>query len=470
MILDLFNLMFLHLREAVEKIKKNRNQVVEIVSHMDADGVCAAAIISKTLERENIEHKVRFLKMLYREVVEKISPAEFTIFTDLGSSQLYNLEQWRGREVIICDHHPPHSKEGWDGLSHLNAHLFGLNGTEEISGSGMTYLLARMFGYHDLSKLALLGALGDAQNVWGRLKGYNRRILEEAKKHGVEVGEDLLLFGRFSRPLFKSLMGFSDPFIPGLSGSIVGAVSLLKELEIPQRNDKGEWRRVADLSMEEKRKLANALIERALKYVPPELSSFVPNLVWGEVYNLPAETEILRDASEFSTCLNSTARHEQPEIGFELAKGDRGPYYRAMLQLLREYRKFLSRALDVLQREGVKSGPKGRIQYFDLTGVIKETFVGTLAGLCLSSGLCDPYKPVIGMVRDAGLVRISARCSKLLFLKGLNLAEAVRKAAEAAGGEGGGHAVACGAQVPEEKLDYFMQELETQLGGFSFGG
>jgi RecJ-like exonuclease len=172
---------------------------------------------------------------------------------------------------------------------------------------------------------------------------------------------------------------------------------------------------------------------------------------------------MLRDASEFSTCLNSTARHEQPDIGFELAKGDRGPYYRTMLQLLGEYRKFLARAMEVLQQEGVRSGPGGRIQYFDLTGTVRESFVGTLAGLCLSSGLCDPYKPVVGVVRDAGLARISVRCSKLLFLRGIDVAQAVRKAAEAVGGEGGGHAVACGAQVPEERLDDFLQNLENQL-------
>jgi RecJ-like exonuclease len=315
--------MFLHLKKAVEKIKKNRNQTVEVISHMDADGVCAAAIVSKTLEKENIEHNVRFVRMLYKEVVEEISPGEFTIFTDLGSSQLSNLKPWRGREVIICDHHPPQNGEGWDGLLHLNAHLFGLDGTGEISGSGMAYLVARMLGNQGLSKLALLGALGDAQNVWGRLKGYNRRILEETKSQGLEVEENLLLFGRFTRPLFKSLMGFSDPFIPGISGSTVGAVSLLKELGIPQRDEKGEWRRAAELTGEEKRRLAEALIQRASKSVPPELAPFVPSLVWGETYTLAREEGMLRDASEFSTCLNSTARHEQPDIGFELAKGDR---------------------------------------------------------------------------------------------------------------------------------------------------
>lgn len=462
--------MFLHLRRAVEKILRNRNETIEIISHMDADGVCAAAILSKALERKNIEHNVRFVRMLYRDVVEQINPAEFTIFADLGSSQLGNLKPWRGRETIICDHHPPEAGEKWDGSIHLNAHFFGLDGAREISGSGMAYLLCRLLGENrDLAKLALLGAVGDVQNLWGKLEGYNRRILAEAEGE-VEVREDLLLFGKYTRPLFKSVMGFCDPFVPGLSNSTVGAVSLLKELGIPQQEGR-RWRRVADLTPEEKRALAEALRRRAVSVIPPELSPHLPHLIWGETYLLVREEENspLHDASEFATCLNSTARHEQPRVGFELARGDRGPYYRTMTQLLCEYRKFLSKALEVLQNEGVKTGPGGKVQFFDLTGVIRESFVGTLAGLALSSGVCDPYKPILGMVREGGIARISARCSKLLLLRGIDLASIMKKTAESVGGEGGGHSVACGAQIPGEKTGAFIEGFEELLPPVDIG-
>ena len=55
-----------------ELIKKHRNDCIPIVSHMDADGVCAAAIASTALSRLNIEHSVKFVHMLYRDV-DKIS-------------------------------------------------------------------------------------------------------------------------------------------------------------------------------------------------------------------------------------------------------------------------------------------------------------------------------------------------------------------------------------------------------------
>ncbi len=461
--------MFPLLRRASELIRKHRNDQVELISHMDADGVCAAALISLALEREHIEHNVRFVRMLYRDVVEQIDPGEFTIFLDLGSSQLPNLEPWKGREVIICDHHPP-SDGGWPGLIHLNAHLLGMDGTQEISGAGMAYLLARTLNPENvhLSKLAVLGAIGDLQNAWGKLRGMNRRILEESKQAGeVRACEDLLLFGKYTRPIFKSLVSLSDPYIPGLSNSPAGVVSILQELGIQVRQGTS-WRRIADLTQEERQRLAQALIERAKRSVPPELSEYVPSLIWGECYLLTREGQDtpLYDASEFATCLNSTARHEQPRVGFELAKGDRGSYYRTMLHLLSEYRRHLSKAMEHLQSREIKQGKRGIIRYFDLTGVVREVFVGTVASLCISSGLTDPYKPVVGYACEGGVAKVSARCSKLLFLRGLDMARAIRQAAESVGGEGGGHPVACGAQVPEEKVEAFLEAFEENLAAF----
>ena len=107
--------------------------------------------------------------------------------------------------------------------------------------------------------------------------------------------------------------------------------------------------------------------------------------------------------------------------------------------------------------------PRGLVQYFDATGVLKETFVGTIANLALGHKSCDPYKPIVGIVKERGVAKISARCSKLLFLKGLDLASAIRNAAKAVGGEGGGHAVACGAQVEEEKIQDFLCKFEDEI-------
>lgn len=455
-------------RKAAELIKKHRNDSIEIISHMDADGVCAAAVISKALDRSDIKHHTRFVRMLYQEVVEELSPADLTIFTDIGSSQLQNVRnKFFGHDVIIADHHKPERTDGWPELVHLNAHQHGLDGVQEISGAGMAYLITRELDQanQDLSALAIVGAIGDIQNAWGKLLGYNRQIAKDGIDSKVlEQKIDLMLYGRHTRPIFKTLESLTDPPIPGVSNSTPGCISLLKDLDIPLKKD-GGWRRPVDLTDAEKRRLATELITRAYTNVPKELVQYVPGLIIGEAHTLLKEDNrsILRDADGFSTCINSTARHEQPLIGFEVAKGDRRTYHRAMLNLLRYHRRSIAQGMESIEQSGLERGPKGYLQYFDATGALKDTFVGTVASLVLGTQLCDQYKPIVGIVRVQGTAKISARCSRLLFLKGLDLARAIRDAAAAVGGEGGGHAVACGAQVEENKIPEFLQKFENLI-------
>jgi RecJ-like exonuclease len=139
-----------------------------------------------------------------------------------------------------------------------------------------------------------------------------------------------------------------------------------------------------------------------------------------------------------------------------------------MLNLIRYHRRSIAEGLEFIEAEGLHQGPRGYLQYFDATGEIKETFVGTVASLSLGYEYSDPYRPVVGFVKVGGVVKVSARCSKLLFLKGLDMGRAIRSAARKVGGEGGGHAVACGAQVGEQSvlkfLEAFEEELLSQLG------
>ncbi len=460
--------MFENAKRAAEKILRHQNDSITLVSHMDADGISAGAIMSEALDREEIRHRVKFVRMLYPEVVDELEIGELTIFTDLGSSQLENVKtKFGGSDVIIADHHFPASENGWPNLVHFNAHLEGLDGVGEISGSGMAYLIAKEMNSEnkDLSAQALIGAIGDIQNAWGELKGFNREIAEDGIETGrVERKKDLLLYGRHTRPVFRALKNLSDPPIPGVSNSIEGCVSMLKDLNIPYKKEDG-YRRPIDLTEEEKRRLASELITRAVSEVPEELVDYVPGLIIGEVYTMLDEQEnsILRGADEFSTCINSTARHEQPLIGLEVSKGDRDVYYRQMNRLLKYHRRCIAEGMEHIREKGIERGPKDYLQYFDASDVLRETFIGTVAGLTLGHEKADPYKPMMGVVKHDGVAKISARCSKLLFLKGLDLGEAIRTAAEEVGGEGGGHAVACGAQIEDGKIPEFVECFEEKI-------
>ena len=76
----------------------------------------------------------------------------------------------------------------------------------------------------------------------------------------------------------------------------------------------GDWRTWADLDHDERTAIVSGLVRRAVERGVP--AGKIDNLV-STTYELAAETPgtELRDASEFSTLLNATARYERPDVG-----------------------------------------------------------------------------------------------------------------------------------------------------------
>ncbi|MDD1720951.1 MAG: DHH family phosphoesterase, partial [Euryarchaeota archaeon] len=176
-------------RECAQELEKQEEVIV--ISHVDADGLASAGIISRALDKAEIGHTVKIVKKLDASVLQAISDAEAVVFTDLGSGSLDLIDDF-GALCVVADHHRPQGRS--ETVLHLNPHLFGFNGATDLSGSGATYLIARALGENtELSDLAVVGAVGDLQHVRaGRLQGVNRLILEEASKHAiVRVEKDL---------------------------------------------------------------------------------------------------------------------------------------------------------------------------------------------------------------------------------------------------------------------------------------
>ena len=122
-------------------------------------------------------------------------------------------------KTLILDHHPPIRKmnQSMNGeLVELNPHFHNIDGSYEISGGGMAYLLARTFGFHDLSWMGVLSAVGDMQNSFsGKMMGLNNGILNESiQENLVESKNDLAIYGRQTRPIFVALSYFGDVNLP----------------------------------------------------------------------------------------------------------------------------------------------------------------------------------------------------------------------------------------------------------------
>jgi single-stranded DNA-specific DHH superfamily exonuclease len=72
--------------------------------------------------------------------------------------------------------------------------------------------------------------------------------------------------------------------------------------------------------------------------------------------------------------------------------------------------------------------------------------------------------PLITLNHKDDVVKISARGNKPLISRGLDLSVALRKAAEAVGGAGGGHTIASGASIPPGTEERFLTLVDEIVG------
>ena len=298
---------------------------VLVITHIDADGISSGGIAAETLKRLGKKYSVRFEKKITDETVDSINASSEDVvwICDLGSAY---MSRFTRQGVVVTDHHVPDPdwRSGQSMLDafgmkfQLNPHLYGLNGSYEVCGAGMTYLLSREIDPEnmDLAYIAVVGAVGDFQdNREGRLISWNRLILQDAIAAGdVSIDTGIRYFGRETRPAVQFLEYGDDPRIPGITGDRKACSKLLKDLGIPETAG-GEARMWCDLIEDER----NAVAERIRGIIGDAYSRLV-----GEVYsvNRYAPKSGIHDVKEFSTVLNSCGRYDDAELGMRICLGD----------------------------------------------------------------------------------------------------------------------------------------------------
>ncbi len=458
------------IREAASIVKDlNDGRVVRVVTHIDADGLASGGIICSALYRIGAIFHVRAIRQLETPILKNITKehGDFFIFTDLGAGQLSNIEKHVKTETLVIDHHIPQMEDSK--IVHLNPQDFGFDGSTEVSGAGVCYFLARELDKknQDLSYLAVVGALGDRQDRGKQrsLQGLNKHIVSDGQDTGVLLeSKEILLFGRETRPIHKALQYTTNPFIPGISGDGDACIKFLMDINIPLQKG-NEWRTISDLTEEEQKKLVTSLITKMLEKRIP--ASQAQSIV-GMVYTLIKEEigSSLRDAREFSSLLNSCGRMNYAGLGISICLGDRQEALRESENVLSEYRKKISEYIAWLQSNFENFWQFDHLQAFHAKDHIDHKMIGTIASMAIASRILPSLdKPLFAFsFLDDEKVKVSARGTKKMVGMGMNLGDAVRKAAEAVGGEGGGHNIAAGCQIAQGKEKAFLEIANKMIG------
>lgn len=451
--------------KAVEKFNSfDKKQTIRVISHLDADGISACAILIHLLNKENRKYSISIVPQLTKEKIIEFSNEEYPyfIFADLGSGQLSMIaEILKNKEILILDHHEHEKIDVPPNITHTNPHLFKIEGSDEISGAGVVYLFASSISkdYEKLAHLAIIGAIGDVQETKGVFKELNNEILQTAIKNGLlKVKKGLRLFGVQTKPLHKVLEYSTDPYIPGVTGSESGAIQFLQQIGIDPK-DGNSWKKLVHLSDEEMQKLITGIIMKRLDENNPED-------VLGLNYILPNEKKesTTRDAKEFATLLNACGRLEKASFGIGACLGIEKDKRRA-IETLAEYKKEIINAIKWYEEN--KDSPKiirgNRFLIINTEDNILTTMVGTLASILSKSNEIEDntYIMTLGQALDK-TTKISLRMSGRKN-DNHDLRDVLKQIIARTGGEAGGHQYAAGCIIPTEKEQEFIGVAEEIL-------
>src|ERR687887_845230 len=252
--------------EKINSVIENGNQI-SIISHLDADGIASASIISTSLARLGANCSVRTVSDMTLNVIEQMryENHDFYIITDLGAGMANELLKALDKKWVIIDHHQIPKQEIAAEYTDqiLNAWKYDINGGNEICAGGMAYMVANALDRKnkDLSSIAIVSAIGDRQDQGDKksLIGLNLEIVKIAQSLGlISIDLDLMLTGRETRPLHEALAYTSFPYIDGLTWNREACHALLKNAGLKLK-DNGRWRVLAEFSQEEKSSILDAI-------------------------------------------------------------------------------------------------------------------------------------------------------------------------------------------------------------------
>lgn len=435
------------LDRAISVLKENDK--FRIITHYDADGISAAAVLTRCLMKEQSGFHTTFVDSFPEEILEGLP----LIFTDIGNSHLEDLTKV-DEDVIVLDHHG--IKEGTDldpaemgdeNKVFINPHEYGIDGAQEVSGGTLALLLSvrvEEINWED-AVYGLAGAAADKQAIGG-FTGLNLKLAEEAVEKGfLKKRERLFIDGKDIR---DSLLKACDPYFPEISGREGTIDKMIDNLKIDPESE------LKSLGKDKERKLNSLLVLSLLK---KDRSSEVIESIRGIHYE---DQQFRLDMDVLYKLLNSCARNDRPGLGLSLCLGDQSALEEAE-KIRGEYRAEMVRELRRLEGK-VKSEEYEHVQYFFDE---KKARKGELAGLGMLY-ILDRRKPVFGMVELEDRIDISARATRKLVENGLDLGSLCRKISVELDGSGGGHDIAAGATIPkgEENVENFLSRMDERIG------
>ncbi len=462
---DFINLLKLELNATGFIKKLNKNKKIKLISHLDADGITSAAIIINALEKLNQPFELTIVPQLTEDICKELAKENFDdfIITDLGSGQLSFINKhFTNKQVLILDHHEI-QEPSLSNIVHVNPHLFNIDGSKFISGSGVSFLFTYFLdnSNKDVSHLALIGAIGDTQESNGFI-GINKLFFKIAIDNNlINVSKALNFFGKQTRSLIKLLEYSSDLYIPGISGNESNTVLFLTNLGIKLVNSDGTQKKYTDLTEQEKKLLTEHIIIKRIQNGLTDQTNVLTNMYIINNESMPE----FKDLKEFSTLLNACGRMNKAEIGV-FACLNKDSYKKLALNVHKDYKKEIINGMRWINNNLTSNNIIKTDKYMIINAKnnILYTIIGTTASILTKNGKFPNNYLILSLAENPDLKLIKSSLRIVGNNPDVDLQKIITSIIKSLGvGEAGGHKHAAGAIIPLDQEEKFISISKSIL-------
>ncbi len=332
-----------------------------IFSNSTVDGIISGSIILKSIFNNKGNAAIRCSNEKIEDALDAIikEKHDFYVFTDFGSQVIDIIDKAlnNGNYLFInIDEMTKSNSNTYNNI--INPWLYNINGKEEISSAGLSYLLTKNFdrNSNDMLFLPIISAISKDQDVGENraLISLNNEILQTSLKLNIIEQKKSLTFSDIeTMEIANVLENNITHYIKEITWNKESSLKVIKDSQLSTTSTAGNAKAFNEMDESESIRLLSSIEGFLQEHSKLNDSRIVKELLFGYSYILTNEESegFLKSTRSFAKVLDCCLNDQRTGLALSLSLGDRGKILKEAHNLVLKYNELIKKLSYQLFRE-----------------------------------------------------------------------------------------------------------------------
>lgn len=356
---ELKNNLFIKSQILLKEIEQQND--IFILTNSTVDGIISGSIILKSIFNNKGNAALRCSNEEIEGTLDAIikEKHDFYVFTDFGSQVIDIIVKAldEGNYLFInIDEITKSNNNTHDNI--INPWLHNINGKEEISSAGLSYLLTKNFdrNSNDMLYLPIISAISKDQDVGENraLISLNSEILQTSLKLNIiEQKKRLTISDIETMEITNVLENNITHYIKEITWNKESSLKVIEDSQISTTSTTGDSKAFDELDESESIRLLKSIERFLQEHSKINENKIVKGLLFGYSYILTNEESegFLKNTRSFAKVLDCCLNAQRTGLALSLCLGDRGKILKDASDLVLEYNELIRKLSSQLFRE-----------------------------------------------------------------------------------------------------------------------